>query len=99
MTLYMLCWCASPQAKVKVNMNQLESTSLGLGVGEIGLDYYYDFSDGRYRKEYFPEQIDLAKSLDLPVVIHDRDAHKDTLDILKDLRPLKGLMHCYSGSF
>ncbi|HHX23895.1 MAG: TatD family hydrolase [Tepidanaerobacteraceae bacterium] len=89
--------------KVKKDyINQLEKLANNpkvLGIGEIGLDYYYDFSDRKIQKRVFSEQIDLAKSLDLPVVIHDRDAHKDTLDILKDLRPLKGLMHCYSGSF
>ena len=69
-----------------------------IGIGEIGLDYYYDFSEREIQKKVFTQQSDLAKSLDLPVVIHDRDAHKGTLDILKEVRPAKGLMHCYSGS-
>lgn len=69
-----------------------------IGIGEIGLDYYYDISERETQKKVFMQQLDLARSLDLPVVIHDRDAHQDTLDILKEVRPAKGLMHCYSGS-
>ncbi len=69
-----------------------------VGIGEIGLDYYYNHSDRETQKKVFAEQLTLAKKLDLPVVIHNRDAHQDTLDILKKIRPAKGLMHCYSGS-
>ena len=69
-----------------------------IGIGEIGLDYYYDFSDRKIQKKVFMEQLELAKSLDLPVIVHNREAHQDTLDILKKVRPSKGLMHCYSGS-
>jgi TatD DNase family protein len=69
-----------------------------IGIGEMGLDYYYDFSDRETQKKVFMEQLDLAKSLDLPVIVHNREAHQDTLDILKKMPPAKGLMHCYSGS-
>lgn len=79
-------------------LEELAKNSKVVGIGEIGLDYYYDLSDRETQKRIFIEQLDLAKSLNLPVVIHDRDAHQDTLDILKDSRPAKGLMHCYSGS-
>ena len=68
-----------------------------VAVGEIGLDYFYDFSPRERQIEVFRTQIELANKLDLPVIIHDRDAHEDTLNILKELRP-KGVVHCFSGS-
>ena len=68
-----------------------------LAIGEIGLDYYYEFSERRIQQYVFVEQLELAESLNLPVIIHDRDAHQDTLSILKKSSP-RGLMHCYSGS-
>ncbi len=68
-----------------------------VAVGEIGLDYHYDQPPKEVQKEKFEEQVKLAKTLDVPVIIHDRDAHADTLDILKKYRP-KGVLHCFSGS-
>lgn len=68
-----------------------------VAVGEIGLDYYYDFSPRERQIEVFRQQIELANRLGLPVIIHDREAHEDTLNILKQLRP-KGVVHCFSGS-
>jgi len=72
-----------------------------VAIGEIGLDYYYDFSPRELQKEWFARQIDLAYSLGMPIIIHDRDAHADVLDILKAKRDriLGGVMHCYSGSW
>lgn len=69
-------------------------------IGEIGLDYYYDNSPRDLQKEWFAKQIELAKELKMPVIIHDRDAHKDCLDILRELKTddLRGVFHCYSGS-
>ena len=67
-------------------------------IGEIGLDYYYDNSPRDLQKKWFSRQIELAQELDLPIIIHDRDAHKDCLDILKNYKGLKGVFHCYSGS-
>ncbi len=67
-------------------------------VGEIGLDYHYE--DGAPREEQidlFKRQIEMAKELNLPVIVHDRDAHEDTFNILKEMRP-KGVVHCFSGS-
>lgn len=67
-------------------------------IGEIGLDYYYDDASPRETQlVIFEQQLALAKDLNLPVVIHNRDAHNDTLAILKKYRP-KGIMHCFSGS-
>jgi TatD DNase family protein len=68
-------------------------------IGEIGLDYYYEENpDREIQKAAFKLQMELAKELKLPVVIHDRDAHKDTLDILKEFPGVIGVVHCFSGS-
>lgn len=70
-----------------------------VAVGEIGLDYHYDFSPREVQKRILIEQIELAVALDLPVVIHDREAHQDVLNILRQFKGrLRGEMHCYSGS-
>lgn len=71
-----------------------------VAIGEIGLDYYYDNSDRHSQREWFSRQMELAHQLKLPVIIHDRDAHQDCLDILTKnrVRDIGGVMHCYSGS-
>ena len=66
-------------------------------IGEIGLDYHYDFSPRDRQLEVFRRQLQLSKELDLPVIIHDREAHRDTMELLREYRP-KGIVHCYSGS-
>lgn len=68
-----------------------------VAVGEIGLDYHYDFSPRERQIEVFTRQVELANELSLPVIVHDREAHEDTLRILKALKP-KGVVHCFSGS-
>ncbi|MBP3327466.1 MAG: TatD family hydrolase [Clostridia bacterium] len=68
-----------------------------VAVGEIGLDYHYDFSPRDIQKKVFEQQLVLAKELDLPVIIHDREAHEDTFELLKRYKP-KGVVHCFSGS-
>lgn len=70
-----------------------------VAIGEIGLDYHYEFSDREVQKKVFQDQIALAHKLGLPIVVHDREAHQDTLDIIKASGITRGLMHCYSGSF
>lgn len=69
-------------------------------IGEIGLDYFYDNSPRDKQKYWFGRQIDLAVELNMPIIIHDRDAHRDTLDILNEHRAEKvgGAFHCYTGS-
>ena len=68
-------------------------------IGEIGLDYYYEENPSRQiQKDAFKLKMKLAKELKMPVVIHDRDAHKDTLDILKEFPEVIGVVHCFSGS-
>ena len=69
-------------------------------IGEIGLDYHYDKSEETKEKQKrrFREQIQLAKKLNLPIVIHSRDADFDTLEIIKEMRPSRFDLHCYSSS-
>lgn len=70
-----------------------------VAVGEIGLDYYWDKSFVEEQKAGFRKQIRLANRLNLPIVVHDREAHKDTFDILKEEnKTSKVLFHCFSGS-
>lgn len=66
--------------------------------GEIGLDYYYDNSPREVQKKRFAEQLALAHELDVPVIIHERDAHEDCMNILRAAAPVCGVFHCYSGS-
>ena len=68
-----------------------------VAIGEIGLDYHFKSDNKEKQIEVFENQVKLANSLDLPVIVHDREAHKDTFDILKKHNP-KGIVHCFSGS-
>lgn len=68
-----------------------------VAIGEIGLDYYWRQDNKEKQKELFENQILLSKELDLPIIVHDREAHGDTLEILKKHKP-KGVLHCFSGS-
>lgn len=67
-------------------------------IGEIGLDYYWDTTYRERQKEMFRAQIELALELDLPVIVHDREAHGDSLEIVRDYPALRGVFHCFSGS-
>jgi TatD DNase family protein len=68
--------------------------------GEIGLDYYYNHSSQELQRKWFKRQIELAKELKLPIIVHDRDAHGEVFDILKEYKVWEDgcVMHCYSGS-
>ena len=68
-----------------------------VAIGEIGLDYHWMSSTKEVQKEFFCAQIELAKRRNMPVIVHDREAHGDTLGILQKLKP-KGVLHCFSGS-
>ena len=68
-----------------------------VAVGEIGLDYHWMNSTKEKQRELFVAQIELAKAKGLPVIVHDREAHGDTLEILKATKP-SGVLHCFSGS-
>ena len=67
-------------------------------IGEIGLDYYWDDTHKAEQQEIFRAQLALAVEIDKPVIIHDREAHGDCLEIVKEFPALRGCFHCYSGS-
>lgn len=71
-----------------------------VAIGEIGLDYFYENSPREAQKIWFIKQISLAKSVKLPIIVHDRDAHEDMLNILKSEKAYEvgGVLHCFSGS-
>ncbi|UOO37744.1 TatD family hydrolase [Oscillospiraceae bacterium CM] len=70
-----------------------------VAVGEIGLDYHYDFSPREIQQQRFRDQLALARRVGLPVVIHEREATHDVLSILDDFPDVRGVFHCYSGSW
>ena len=67
-------------------------------IGENGLDYYYEDIPREIQQRAFRLQMELAKELDMPVIVHERDAHNDGLAIVKEFPTVKGVFHCYSGS-
>ena len=67
-------------------------------IGEIGLDYHYEDTNPEEQQHWFRRQLELAKELDMPVVIHDRDSKGKTIEILKEMGITNGVMHCFSGS-
>lgn len=79
---------------------ELATSKKVIAIGEIGLDYYYDNSDREVQRKWFREQIRLAKELDLPYIVHDRDAHEDVFEIMKQEHydGTRGILHCYSSS-
>ncbi len=79
-------------------IEQLSKHPKCVAIGEIGLDYYWDASHKEEQKALFIEQLALALRRDLPVIVHDREAHGDCLDIVRQYPGLRGVFHCYSGS-
>lgn len=69
-----------------------------VAIGEIGLDYHYEGFDKELQIRFFEKQLDIAKEVNLPVIIHSRDATEDTMKILKKRGTVNGVMHCFSGS-
>lgn len=79
-------------------LQQLSADEKVVAIGEIGLDYHYEDACPRpVQVEWFCRQLKLANSLQLPVIVHDREAHEDVLNILKQYHP-QGVVHCFSGS-
>ena len=78
----------------------LEKSNKVVGYGEIGLDYAKNYAPKEKQIKEFVHQLHLAKELNLPIIIHDRDAHEDTLQLLKENGPFPhgGVMHCFSGN-
>ncbi|MBE7035531.1 MAG: TatD family deoxyribonuclease [Ruminococcaceae bacterium] len=79
-------------------LKQLADSKKVVAIGEIGLDYYYDNAPREKQKQWFLRQIELAKELGLPYIVHDRDAHADTMEIIKKSGYFRGVLHCFSGS-
>lgn len=80
-------------------IKEYSKSSKIVGIGEIGLDYYWDKSFNDLQKEVFIKQIKLANELNFPISVHDREAHKDTFDILTEYNKNSAVvMHCFSGS-
>lgn len=69
-----------------------------VAIGEIGLDYYKNYSPKLTQQKVFTQQLDLAGELGLPVIVHDRDADDDILEIISKHRPKRGVFHCFSSS-
>lgn len=76
---------------------ELLNESKVVAIGEIGLDFHYDFSPRDIQIEMFERQVKLSKELDIPIIVHDREAHEETYKILRKYKP-KGVVHCFSGS-
>ena len=90
---------ATDDIKKIEEIKSLILSSIGVkSVGEIGLDYYYDTNPRDVQKLCFNRQIELANELDLPIIIHDRDAHSDTMDIIKNHKGTRGVFHSFQGS-
>ena len=82
-----------------VRMKKLFANDKVIAVGEIGLDYYWDNESHDLQKAWFIRQLELARELDLPVLIHSREAAADTMDIMKEhAEGISGVIHCYSYS-
>ena len=92
-------FAADPSKAATVVANRLDSLPLARAVGEIGLDYHYDFSPRDVQHAVFRAQLQLARSRDLPIVIHTREAEDDTLRILAEEggAALRGVFHCFTG--
>ena len=80
------------------DMEKLANSKKVVAIGEIGLDYHYDNSPKDIQAEIFRKQMELAKKLNMPVVIHSREATQDTLAILKEFPEVTGIVHSFSGS-
>ncbi|MBR3759507.1 MAG: TatD family hydrolase [Ruminococcus sp.] len=86
-----------PENYIDIVRDTIKNNQKIKAVGEIGLDYHYDGYDRDRQIMLFTQQLELARELFLPVIVHSRDAWEDTMDILKKYRP-RGVVHCFSGS-
>lgn len=93
------CEAKTYTEELENKLEKLAQNKKVVAVGEVGLDYYWDKSFNDIQQGVFKKQIRLANKLNLPIVVHDREAHKDTFDILKEENNgSKVLFHCFSGS-
>lgn len=86
-----------PENYIDIVKNAVSENPKTMAIGEIGLDYHYEGFDREKQIEVFERQVSLSKELDIPIIVHSRDATEDTLNILKKYRP-SGVVHCFSGS-
>ena len=91
--------CDDFQPEMIDQLRELAKDEKVKAIGEIGLDYYWEDNAPRdLQKKVFRAQLELALELDLPVIIHDREAHGDTLSIVQEYPGVRGEFHCFSGS-
>lgn len=91
--------CAGTDEAAYEALRELAKHEKVVAIGEIGLDYYWDTNPPReFQQQVFRRQIQLALELDLPVCIHDREAHGDSLAMVLEYPELRGVFHCFSGS-
>jgi TatD DNase family protein len=93
-------FASDPDSAAAVVREQVARTPIARAIGEIGLDYHYDFSPRDVQQRVFRAQIRLARELGRPVVIHTRGADEDTLAILKEegAADVRGVLHCFTGT-
>lgn len=92
-------FAAAASPRFRQNLASLAKNRRVLAIGETGLDFYRDLSPRHLQEKIFREQLDLAAELNKPVIIHSREAHAQTLQILREMRlPRSGVAHCFSGS-
>jgi len=90
--------CAGQPGRAETWIRETASQRQGVAVGEIGLDYHYDFSPRAVQRDVFAEQLAVARASGMPVVIHTREADQDTFDVLaSEGRGLRGVFHCFTG--
>lgn len=82
----------------KTRLKSLLSSPKVVAIGEIGLDYHYPDTDKDKQKEFLIMQMELARETHMPVIFHDRDAHGDSMDIVRKFHDVIGVFHCFSGS-
>ena len=91
--------CAGWQDSDVEELRKLSARPKVVAIGEIGLDYYWEENPSReVQKRVFRAQMGLARELDLPVIVHDREAHGDSMDIVREFPEVRGVFHCFSGS-
>ena len=91
--------CHDFQPEQIERLRQLARREKVVAIGEVGLDYYWEENPPReFQQQVFRRQLALARELQLPVIVHDREAHADTLSIVREFPDVTGVFHCFSGS-